>query len=88
MRTNPLILSLKYALRKKVIKIMPHSIYSMRFIGEAGGEYFLHSIFFKIKAQIMIPVAISERELENVDPNKRIHKVSSIILSRILIGIF
>ena len=91
-RTNPLTLSLKYALLRNVIKTMPHSIYNMRFIGEdrgparlqakfeqAGGEYFLQSIFFKIKAPMIIPMVISEIELENVDPNRRTHRVNSVI---------
>ena len=72
-------LSLKYALLKKVTKTMPHSIYNMRFICEGRGEYFLQSIFFKIKIQMMIPTVISERELENVNPARRIHKVSSVV---------
>ena len=88
MRTNPLMLSLKYALLKNVIKTIAHSIYNMRFIDEGRGEYFLQSIFFKIKAPMIIPTVISERELEKVVPKRRTHKVISVIWLRILIGIF
>jgi hypothetical protein len=101
MRTNPLTLSLKYALLKNVIKTMAHNIYNMRFIGEAGrparlqanfgqagGEYFLQSIFFNTKTPMIIPIVISERELENVNPNRRTHKAISVIWFRILISIF
>ena len=78
-RTNPLMLSLKYALLKNVMKVMAHSIYNMIFIGEGGKEYFLQTIFFDTKAPIMMPIVISEREFENVDPKRRTHKVISVI---------
>jgi hypothetical protein len=81
-------LSLKYALFRNVIKTMPHSIYNMRFIEDAGRKYFLESVFLRINTPIIIPAAISVKELENVTPKRMAHKAISMTRFNTLISIF
>ena len=87
-RTNPLMLSLKYALLKNVIKTMPHKRYNTVFIGVDGRAYFLQSIFFRTNTPMIIPMVISVKELENVDPKRRAHRAASVTWLSILVSIF
>jgi hypothetical protein len=75
---NPLRLSLKYSLRKKVMKTIIKNRKRSTFIGVDGGAIFLTMILFTIKIKIINPTLISTTALENVTPNNKSQRKSSV----------